>query len=225
LPYEAEYGVYRNSKKIARATITLEKTGDHLYRYSRVSKGTKGLAALLNAADNESAEFEYVGGEFRPKTYQTQNRVAGRKRGWQANFDWQKFTVSGIDDNEPFELETETGLQDPATFQLTLIQALNGGHQSIDADILDGADITERKYTFSAAKDLSTPIGCTSAIKVDRIRANSNRYTTSWHAPSAGYTVVRLDHGKKGDKTNSMRLERLTINGEAVTFDDECEQP
>ena len=225
LPYEAEYGVYRNNKLIARATVKLEQTGDHKYRYSRQSEGSRGLAALLNVSDSETAEFEYLDGAYRPNSYQTKNRVAGRKRGWHADFDWQQNKITGIKDGESFELETEPGLQDPGSFRLTLHDALSEGLQSLEVRMLDGAEIDDRKFSFNVANGFTTSIGCTDTVRVDRIRVNSKRYTTSWHAPSAGYTLVRLDHGKRGDKTNSMRLERLTIDGETVTFDEPCSTP
>ena len=221
-PYEAEYGVYRNGKRIGRATAKLELTGDHKFRYLRTSKGTKGLAALMNTSDSETAEFEYVDGEYRPVHYETRNSVAGRKRGWQADIDWQQNKITGRDDGEEFELEAEPGLQDPGSFQLTLHDTLDAGEQSFEIRMLDGAEIQDRKFVAEDVDGFTTSIGCTDTIKVDRVRENSKRYTTAWYAPSAGHTLVRLDHGKRGDKTNSMRLERLTIDGKAITFEGEC---
>jgi hypothetical protein len=88
--------------------------------------------------------------------------------------------------------------------------------------MLDGAVIKDTKFSSAEVKGLNTNIGCTDTVKVDRIRANSKRYTTAWYATTAEYTLVRLDHGKHGEARNSMRLERLTIDGKAVTFDDAC---
>lgn len=225
VPYEAEYGVYRNDKRIARATVKLEQIGDHLYRYSRHSKGVKGLARLLNFTETETAEIELVDGSYRPKSYQSKIKSTGRKRNWQAVFDWQQNSVTGSKDGEPFEIATESGLQDPASLQLTLRDALGRDGQALEFRMLDGAVIQTRQFSSEDEQGFNTHIGCTDTVMVDRIRANSSRYTTAWYASSVEYVLVQLDHGKKGDARNSMRLERLTIDGKAVTFDDVCAQP
>ncbi len=222
LPFEAEYGVYRNEKRIARATVKLELVGEALYRYSRHSKGVKGLAALFNFSETETAEFTLLDGGFRPGHYQSGTRFAGRRRGWQAEFDWQKKTVSGVEDGDPFELETESGLHDPASLQFALINAFRTGQQPLEFRILDGAAIEDHKFGFEPVKGYSTALGCADGVKAERIRVNSSRYTTSWHASSAAFTLVRLDHGKHGEANNSLRLERLNIDGQTITFDDEC---
>ena len=220
--YVAEYGVYRNNKRIARATIKLETTGDNHYKYSRHSKGVKGLARLLNFSETEVAEFELTDGVYRPHSYQSGMRSTGRKRNWQASFDWEHNRISGTKDGEVFDIESEAGLHDPATLQLTLRVALNRQQEPLEFRMLDGNTIEDRKFVSELDDGHKTSIGCTDTVKVDRVRANSNRYTTAWHATTADYIMVRLDHGKRGDDKNSMRLERLTIAGETVTFDGEC---
>ena len=221
-PYEAEYNVYRNGKRIGRASITLETTGDGVFRYSRHSKGEKGLAAFLNTSETETAEFEADNGSYRPKNYYSRLKVAGRKRGWEAQFDWQESRITGNTRDAQFDLATEPGLLDPVSLQFALIDALAEDHRPLEFRVLDGAKIEERKFTAAPAAGIKTALGCTDSIKVDRVRVNSTRYTTSWHAVAAAYIPVRLDHGKHGDKTNSLRLERLSIDGKAITFSDTC---
>jgi len=223
--FAAEYGVYRNGKRIGKTAIELEQTSETHYRYTRRSKGVKGLARLLRIAESETAEFELIDGGFRPLSYQASNKVAGRKRGWQAVYDWQQNTISGVDDGEQFQLDAEPGLQDPVSLQFTLIEALRNNRHQHEFRVLDGAAIEDRQFSSEAVTGYTTALGCTDTVRVDRIRANSRRYTTAWHAPAAAYTVVRLDHGKRGDDSNSMRLEHLSIDGEVITFDDECADP
>lgn len=222
LPYEAEYGVYRNDKRIARATVKLEQIGDHLYRYSRHSKGVKGLARLLNFTETETAEIELVDGSYRPKSYQSSIKSTARKRIWQAAFDWQQNRVTGNKNGEHFEIETESGLQDPASLQLTLRNALSRDGRVLEYRMLDGAVIETMQFSSEDEQEFNTQIGCTDTVKVERIRANSKRYTTAWYASSAEYVLVRLDHGKTGEARNSMRLERLIIDGKPITFDGQC---
>jgi hypothetical protein len=221
-PFDAEYGVYRDGKRIGRASIKLEAAGDGLYRYSRNSKAVKGLAKFLNTSETETAEFELLNGGFRPQRYYSRIKVAGRKRGWQAEFDWQQNRIAGSSEDGPFELATEAGLRDPVTRQVTLMDALAEERQTLEFRVLDGPVIEDRNFKSEAAPGYTTAIGCTDAVKVDRIRPGSNRYTTSWHVSSAAFTLVRLDHGKRGEKSNSMRLERLSIDGKVITFADEC---
>jgi len=221
-PYEAEYGVYRNNKRIARATIKLEQTGDHSYRYSRHAKGVKGLARFLKFKETETADFELLGGSYRPLSYQSELRSTGRKRHWQAEFDWEVNSISGNKDGDSFEIEAEPAVQDPATLQMTLRDALSRNLLPLEFRMLDGNAIEDQKFVSETEDGHKTQIGCTDTVKVDRVRENSNRYTTAWYATSADYITIRLDHGKRGDTNNSMRLERLTVDGEAVSFDGEC---
>ena len=121
--------------------------------------------------------------------------------------------ITGSDDDIPFTLQTEPGLQDPATAQQTIIKAIESGKTDMVFRILDGDTVEDRRFETSKITGFRTELGCVDAVKVERIRDNSKRYTIAWYAPGAGYALLRLDHGKQAEDDNSLRIKRLVVDG------------
>ena len=222
LPFSAEYDVYRNGKKIAQSVIELTRTVDDQYRYTLETRGKKGLARMLGATDSETASFVWRNGRLVPSVYQSSNKVGPRTRSWQANFDWQSGIVSGTNNDTPFELPLDKPVLDPVTLKFSLMNAAAHGSTEMNYQLLDKDHIELHKYQATSEQPLQTTIGCTASIKIDRIREQSTRYTSTWLAPKLGYNLVRLDHGKRDGNQMSMQITRLTIDGQVVELQSEC---
>ena len=222
LPFSAEYDVYRNGKKIAQSVIELSRTANGQYSYSLETRGKKGLARLLGATDSESASFGWGDDRLTPISYQSSNKVGPRKRSWQASFDWQAGTVTGAKDDTGFELPLTNQALDPVTLKFSLMDATAHGSRAMSFTLLDKDHFEQHNYQAAAEQPLQTAIGCTAGIKIERIREQSTRYTTTWLAPQLAYNLVRLDHGKRDGDQMSMQITRLMIDGQPVDLPPDC---
>ncbi len=223
LPYTADYDLYRNSKRIGEASVTLELMPNGDYRYSMNSKGTKGLARLLGATDSEYAEFRYRDGQFVPLKYETQSKVAGKKHHWIANFDWSQQLAVGSEDSEAFSVPLQSGTLDPITLSFALRQELGRVNEDMRYRLLDKNEIEEQRFSVATAEPIQIASGCTEGIRVERVRQNSQRFTISWYAPTTHQVLLRLDHGKHGKDTMSLRLQSLMVAGQPVTIGADCD--
>jgi hypothetical protein len=221
IPFEALYEVTVDGKPKMETRITLSKEGENWLLKSS-SRGTRGIARMLKANSNEQSSGNWVNGRFQPAEFSHQSRVAGRDDQWTAHFDWPGSQLTTRHEDGESILPLSGPVFDPVSLTLALRNALESGSVSMDFDVVDEDEIDRHLYKADKPGQLDTRLGCFEVVPVERIRENSQRYSTGWYASTLSFIPVRLRHGKKGGKEFELRLIGLKLNGKEITARPDC---
>lgn len=221
-PFEAGYSVLVDGKPRLESTVTLQNDGDQWQLRSQ-GQGTKGLARLLNVSNDESARVEWTGSAFRPVNYRHHSKVAGRDERWSAAFDHENGTVILQHEEGEDSFPDQGSTWDPLSLTLELRRRLAAGETDFEILVADEDEIDTHRYRAAAGEYMDTALGCMEVVSLERVRENSSRYSRAWYAIAHQYLPVRVRHGKQGGKDFDMRIETLTIDGQAVGTGKPCE--
>jgi hypothetical protein len=226
-PYQAHYDVYRNGKLIGKADVTLELQGDRWSMRSEAG-GTRGLARLLGAKDNEYTEGLVHDGRFRPLKYSHQTRIAGSDNAWSASFDWQAGTVNiiaGKKGKDKLTLDMGAGALDALSLKLEMARRLHDNDSDMMFSLVDDDKIKQQAFHVLPSVYLDTGLGCLRTTPVERVRPDSTRYTRVWHAADVEFIAVRMEHGKTDGDQIEMRITELVVGQQQVQPQPGCVGP
>lgn len=220
--YQAGYAVYRNGKLIGQMDFSLSQQAGDRWSLSSVGSGTRGLARLLGAKDNESVEGWFDNGRFRPEYFSHHSRIAGVDKIWQTAFDWQNRSVTITQGKNTRVLNFETDVSDTLSFRFELQRRLLEQEQDMTFYLVDDDEIKQWRYRQLPRQDVDTSLGCFNAVPVERIHPQSNRYTRSWLAPELDFLTVRMEHGKTKGEHIELRITSLVFADAAITPTTAC---
>lgn len=221
VPFDAVYEVLVDGKPRLEARITLVREGD-AWKLSSTSSGTRGLARLLRVSSEEHSSGRLRDGRLEPLEFRHHTKVVGRDDRWSATFDWTERVVTTSTEDGGFELPLGEDTMDPLSVTLTLGRHLASGATEFTIGVLDEDEIDEHLYRASPPESLQTELGCLEVIALERVRENSERYSTGWYANELDHVPVRARHGKRGDREFDMRILRLELDGQAVAAREDC---
>ena len=222
-PYEARYSLYRNDKFTGESVVRFEVDGDR-WTVTSETQGTRGLARLLRAHNTERSTGRLEGDRFQPEAYEHAFTSVGVDQEWAADFDWAAGEVRTRTEDGEFTLPLEAGTYDPLALDLALRRSLREDIAEWQGRLVDEDEIDTQRYRVEPPSRLDTALGCLDAIRVDRVRENSRRYTRVWYAPSLDYAAVLVEHGKTGENHMAMKLESITLDGTAVRPGRACDE-
>ncbi len=221
VPFEAVYAVAIDGKPRLETRISLVKQ-DEQWLLKSDSKGTRGLARMLNAGSSERSSGHWNNEQFQQLEYRQRSKVAGKKDHWTAHFDWPNGRVTTHHEKGESILSVNAGTADPLTLTLALREQLERGLTHFFVEVVDEEEIDKHEFRAGEAIRLQTSLGCYEVIQLERVRDNSTRYSAGWYATSLAYFPVRVRHGKKGGKEYEMRITSLVLDGEAVSGAPDC---
>lgn len=221
VPFDAVYEVRVDGKPRLEARITLVREGD-AWKLSSTSSATRGLAKMLKVSTEEHSTGRWRDGRLEPLEYRHHTKVAGRDDRWSASFDWAKQVVTTSTEDGDFELPLGEDTTDPLSVTLVLGRHLASGAPEFTIGVLDEDEIDKHLYRASPPGPLQTELGCLEVVALERVRENSERYSTGWYASELGHVPVRVRHGKRGGREFDMRILRLELDGQAVAAREVC---
>jgi hypothetical protein len=95
---------------------------------------------------------------------------------------------------------------------LALAADLAAQRNDLAYTVADRRAVATHRYTHAGVETVEVPAGRFRCERVERLRDNKARTTSSWHAPEHGYLPVRmLQREPEGDtvETRLVKLERL----------------
>ena len=220
--YQAGYAVYRNGKLIGQMDYTLSQQAEGRWSLTRVGHGTRGLARLLGAKDNESVEGWLEAGRFRPEHFSHHSRIAGVDKIWQTAFDWQNRSVTITRGKDVRVLNFATDVFDPLSFSFEIQRRLREQEQDLLFYLVDDDEIKQWHYRQLPRQEVGTALGCFSAVPVERMHPQSNRYTRSWLAPALDFLTVRMERGKSNGEHIELRITSLVFADATETPTTDC---
>jgi Protein of unknown function (DUF3108) len=206
--FTGDYQVFRNGKELGSATISLQPEGKAwLFRTHTI--GNKGLAGLLGISIDEQSRFTMAGEQIVALSYQYQQKTALKDRDRSLDFDWAAKQVTQFEkDKDPVRYATQAGALDRHILIIALGLDLAANKTSLSYPVANKGAITPWNFRDAGKETIVTAEGAISATKVERLRENAERKTTTWLAPSFGYLPVKIEQIEPDGETITMVLRK-----------------
>jgi len=215
LPFSAFYNArFQGFKAVAEISLTQLNDSDYV-AYTTIKIRLFGATV---STIRELSEFDWHDDAPRPHHYEyIQSGIGGRSR--TADFDWQSNLAIATVRNQSVELKLDDGTLDELSMYTYLKQELNKGYNDIYFPLVRRNTIEEYHYRIVGEEDVATESGIFSAIKVERIRENSDRLTQLWFAKNHDMLLVKLFQRAPDGDEFEISLRSAQINGEIVLPD------
>jgi len=193
--FSANYLVRLNGIQAGELKRSLETQESGLRRFYSVSQAKGVFSFFKPDLIEETSIWQPLKGKVKPQSYLYQRSGGKKDKTLTMEFDWQKNLVSIDDRKHPWQLDLEPGTLDKLVYQISLMQDLNSGLESIDYRIADGGKLKTYHIEVLGKETITTPMGYIETIKLTRHREKPNdRETTLWCAPALNYLPVKLEH-------------------------------
>lgn len=206
-PFRAEFEMFRDGKKLGVAVLTLQQTGAGRWQFDSVNEGTEGLAGVANVSIQESSQFVESESGLATQQYRFNQSMLFKKK--QRSVDVQGTRVHLDDGDKQYAFDLPTGgVLDRNIIVLALMQDVPTVSGDKDYPVADKREISTQKYRFGAVESVETPAGRFAAKRVDRIREQPGRTTTTWFAESIGWMPVRILQVEPDGESLELRLSK-----------------
>lgn len=190
-PYTAQYELLRNGAVAGRATITLSR-GDqpgHWKLHSR-SESTDGLAALAGISIDETSVFRVDAQGFDCVHYHY--RQSGlRKRERQVRC--QADGIISHDHKGEYRFPAQSGVLDRQAVSLALSVDLKAGKRGeLSYAVIDREQLHTHRYRVHGEETTQVPVGKLPALRIDRLRENQQRSTSTWYGLKQNLIPIRI---------------------------------
>ena len=125
----------------------------------------------------------------------------------------QRPFIPGLVDRKPsrdgdkqYTLNFEAGVMDRHTVVLALAHELRAGRHELRFRVADKGEVQTHQYRHAGNERVRVPAGTFETIRVERVRDNPGRVTTTWLAPELGYMPVRIEQREPDGDVIEMRL-------------------
>ncbi len=207
--YDARYRGLR-----ALATISLAQQEDGAY-LARSLIAIKLLGATVTSID-ESSLFDWVNERPQPRCYDfIQSGLGKRQRS--IRFDWEQNLAQAQVNDQLTELPLTTLTLDEMSMYSLIKQAISEGEQDIYFNVIDRNQVEEYHYRLIGEESVTSPVGTFSALKVERVRENSERETLIWFSPSHDMLLIKISHRDPDGDEYEITIKDALLNGIPIT--------
>tara|TARA_R100001143_G_C3353743_1_gene131083 strand:- start:430 stop:1161 length:732 start_codon:yes stop_codon:yes gene_type:complete len=207
--YDARYRGLR-----AEATISLEQNENGSYLAHSII-AIKLFGATVTSI-NERSRFDWIEDRPRPRHYEYIQRGLG-SRSRSIDFNWQENTALASVDERQTELELPGLTLDELSMYTVLKQEVLDGAEDVFFDVIDRNQVEEYHYRLIGEEAVETEVGTFQALKVERVRENSERLTQLWFAPEHDMLLIKIYHRDPDGDDYEITIKDAQLNGEAVT--------
>jgi hypothetical protein len=179
-------------------------------RWILESRGdASGLARLVASAPLvQTSWIEVQAGQVRPIKFRFDDGSDRAKEDISIDFDWTAGRAAGTSKDRVVDVELPANAQDPVSFQLAMMIALQNGREPGQLPMIDGPKPAIYEQTFLRKETISTPAGTFDTLVYNSGRPGASRQTTMWLAPSLGYLAVQVEQYRKGKKLFAMYMQK-----------------
>lgn len=205
-PFSLDFDVSRNGKALGEATLSLQRLSQDVWVFRTHTVGTQGLASLAGVDIDERSEFRWIDG--RPETlgysFNQKMRFNAKKRSLSITPSAKQINAS--DDDGDYSLTYEPGLLDRNLVVLALAVDVAKEVEHVEYRVADKRKIDVNEYRIVGHEKLESARGALDTIRVERVRRQPGRETTTWIAPALGYLPVRIRQVEPDGDTLDMIL-------------------
>lgn len=158
----------------------------------------------------EWAEFRWDGANCHtiPERYSYVRKGIGKNRKLDMRFDFGSRQVTRTDLKTTSTFPITDGVEDKLGHTLALACRIARGERgTLGVDVAWDRDVRHFDYKLGAAEEnVPTPYGSFRAFRLERVRADSDRVTTTWIAEAAGWQSVQMQHTEGDGRLFQLRL-------------------
>ena len=206
-PFRGNYDVLRNDVVQGTATISLQRTEDGNWDFSTLTTGTRGVFGLAGVAISEQSILRWNGDGPELVSYEYDQRAAWKSKR-RSLYRHGGFILSRYDGHEA-ALAWEPGVLDRHAVVLAIAADLAAGTGTLSYLVADKDKLALQNYRNAGRERTASPAGAYDTVRIERVRENSGRTTTSWLAPGLGYMPVRVVQREPGGDSMELRLRSL----------------
>ncbi len=215
-PFRAVYEAdYKGLPIRATGIRELKQTGDNQFTLS-------STATSFFASVSEESNFTLTPeNRLMPLEYQYHRKGIGKNRDAILRFDWLAQQVFSDAQPTPWALSIPMGTLDKLSYQLQMRYELLTAYQRgqpwppLAYQVADGGELKTYRFEVLGEENVDTPIGRFTALKIARVRTDSDRTTIFWLAPAYDFLLVRfLQEEQKGGF--ELILKQANFRGEVV---------
>ena len=190
LPFEAEFRLHVSKiPTTIKATLELGPT-DQPDEYMMRLENRSFLVK-----NREQSHFSWNDCAPRSNRYEHEFRGFGIRREHSMSFDWDTGEVLFDDGNEKGHYPVEQGTLDELTMLLKAQCLLAEGLKEFTLQAAYGDKVRSHTFIVTGEETISTPAGDIATIVIEKKRkADSQRRTVFWVAPSLQYMLVKARH-------------------------------
>ena len=168
-----------------------------------------GLARLITSAQlRQTSRLELTDGRIRPLAFKLDDGVPNKQEDISLDFDWTRGRATGTAKGKPVDVELAPDTQDPTSFNLALMMALQDGRPISPLPMVDGPKLKTYQQRRMRTERITTPAGTFDTVLIVSSREGSDREAHMWLAPKLGYLAVQVEQYRKGKRLFAMYLER-----------------
>jgi hypothetical protein len=208
-PFVATYAAKYTWLSVGEIRLELQR-GAGPGRWTLETRGDPGgLARLVTSATLlQTSRLEVKDGRIRPLEFRLDDGVASREEDISLDFDWVRGRVTGTAKGKPVDVELVPDTQDPTSFNLALMTALQDGRPISPLPMVDGPKLKTYQQRRVRNERIKTPAGSFDTVLVISSRDGSDREAHMWLAPELGYLAVQVEQYRKGKRLFAMYMER-----------------
>lgn len=208
-PFVAQYSAKYTWLSVGEIHLELRR-GDAPGAWVWATRGDPGgIARLVTSATlSQTSRLELRDGKVRPLQFELDDGVADRHEDISLDFDWASGRVTGTAKGKPVDVELVPDTQDPVSFNLALMTALQDGRPLGPLPMVDGPKLKIYQQKRVRNERITTPAGTFDTLLVISSREGSEREAHMWLAPELGYLPVQVEQYRKGKRLFAMYLEK-----------------
>lgn len=208
-PYVAHYEVLRDGAPAGRATVSLNAEGEGQWRLHSRTEGTQGLAALAGLLVEETSVFSETAKGLQCISYRyRQSGLRVRERSVDCGSG--ETDIVSRDHRGEYRFPAQPGVLDRQTVSLALARELKPGAQGrFEFPVVDRERIEDQHFRVSAEEVVTLASGENHAWRVERIRDDNERSTTTWFdlEKRVPMRIVQRENGKSSFEMRLLSLE------------------
>lgn len=207
IPYHLVYDATIKGMDI-QAERYLEREGDS---YKLVSKADTLLASITEQGtfDIDSA------GNILGQQYTYERNIFGIKKNESLTYDRSAGVANYQKKKKQRQVKLDSNYLDKLTYQIQLQRDLIKGTTPLQYQVIDGGKIKQYNFEIMGEEIVDTALGPINAVKVHRIREDSDRETYLWFAPEMNYLLVQIWQNEDGDD-HRITLKEGTVDNKPI---------
>lgn len=197
--FQVSYDVVFRGFNAGTASLELRRENGDRWRYESRNEA-RGLFRLAFPGEiTQTSVMRIETDRVLPLQYRADDGTDSTDKDIVLRFDHELQTVTGVAERLNVNLPLESGVQDPMSVQIAVIQALLAGRSPTRYSMVDKQEIKIYEYRSDGRERLATPAGSLDTVIWSSARVGSNRVTKVWYAVELGYVPVRAER-RRGDK-------------------------
>lgn len=207
----ATYNLTKQGQQIGTVTETF-KQADGRYQLDSITSAVGIYALFMKGKIHLISNGEITDQGLRPLHFEHQ-RAADPAKTVQANFDWEKMSITHSFDGKTETLALEPGTQDRISLQYQFMFA-PPGREDIRLFMTSGKNLNLYQYKLAGEEKITTPTGSFQTIHLVKQRNADEDGTEIWLAKKRRFFPVRIVVEEHNGGKLEQNLTSLIFDGE-----------